>query len=70
MIRVTRLNGDPFVINADMIVEMEATPDTIIGLSTRQKVVVRESVDDVIAAVVEYKRRIMKPVFEGEDESD
>lgn len=58
MIRLTRLNGDPFVLNADMIREIEATPDTVITLSTNQKMVVREPVDDVIHAVLKYKRAV------------
>lgn len=58
MIRLTRLNGDRFVLNADMIRELEATPDTVITLSTNQKMVVREPVDDVIRAVIRYKKAL------------
>ncbi|HIJ66285.1 MAG TPA: flagellar FlbD family protein [Candidatus Hydrogenedentes bacterium] len=58
MIHVTRLNGSEFVINGDMIREVEATPDTVITLNTGQKIMVREAVDEVVAAVIEYKRRI------------
>ena len=59
MIKVTRLNGSTFMVNAEMIREIEATPDTIITLSTGQKIMVRESVDAVANAVIEYKRAIM-----------
>jgi flagellar protein FlbD len=58
MIRVSRLNGTGFVLNAELIREVEATPDTIISLVTGDKVMVRESVDAVVAAVIEYRRRI------------
>jgi len=57
MIHVSRLNGKEFVLNAELIREVESTPDTIISLVTGGKVMVRESVDDVVAAVVEYRRR-------------
>ena len=58
MIYLTRLNGDRFVLNAEIIREVEATPDTIIALVTGQKIMVRESVDAVREAVIEYKRTI------------
>ncbi len=59
MIHLTRLNGTPFVLNAEVIREIEATPDTIITLSTGEKIVVGESVDAVTSAVIDYKRAIM-----------
>lgn len=62
MIYVTRLNGSRFIINGEMIREIEATPDTVITLVTGEKVIVREAVDDIVAAVVEYRRRIQAGV--------
>ncbi|MCH7959457.1 MAG: flagellar FlbD family protein [Candidatus Hydrogenedentes bacterium] len=59
MINLTRLNGTPFVLNAEVIREIEATPDTIITLTTGEKIVVGESVDAVTSAVIDYKRAIM-----------
>lgn len=58
MIHVTRLNGEGFVLNAELISEIEATPDTLIRLTSQQTYMVRESVDDVVQAVIEYQRRI------------
>ncbi len=58
MIYVTRLNGKRFVINADLIREVESTPDTIITLTSGEKIMVQETVDDIVAAVLEYKRRV------------
>lgn len=58
MIHVTRLNGSELVLNAELIESVEATPDTVISLTTDHKWVVRESVDVVVARVVEFKRRI------------
>jgi flagellar protein FlbD len=58
MIKVTRLNGKEFVVNADLIQYLEETPDTIITLVNHEKVVVREKVDEVIRRVVEYSRAI------------
>lgn len=58
MIKVKRLNDKEFVVNSDLILYIEETPDTVITLTTGQKVVVMESVDDVIEKIVEYKSKI------------
>jgi flagellar protein FlbD len=59
MIRVTRLNHTPLVLNADLIEYMETTPDTVITLTTGQKIVVSETAEEVIGRVVEFRRSIM-----------
>jgi flagellar protein FlbD len=56
MIRLTHLSGDPFVLNADLIRYVEARPDTYITLTTGDRVIVRESLDDVLARALEYQR--------------
>ena len=58
MIRVTRLNGEEFVVNAELIRYIEARPETYITLSTDHRFVVRESVDEVIRRSVEYCRSL------------
>lgn len=58
MIRVTRLNDRPFVLNAELIKFIEETPDTVITLLTNERVIVRESSDEVVARAVQYARRI------------
>ena len=62
MIRVTRLNGAELVLNADLIESLESTPDTIIALINGKKLVVTETVDDVIDKIVEYRQLIFKMV--------
>ncbi|MEK7468278.1 MAG: flagellar FlbD family protein [Planctomycetota bacterium] len=62
MIKVTRLNGKEFVVNAEMIQFMEATPDTVITLANKEKIVVKEAIDDLIKRVVDYNRGIRGPV--------
>lgn len=57
MIKLTRLNGQEFVVNCDQIETIEATPDTVVALATNQKYVVRESVDELIERVIAFKRR-------------
>lgn len=58
MIKLTRLNKTILIVNAELIEFVEATPDTIIKLTTGQKLIVRESVDEVVDRVVEFKRKI------------
>ena len=57
MIKLTRLNGNEFVVNANLIRFVEARPDTTITLTSDDKVIVRESVDEVVRRVIEYARQ-------------
>ncbi|MCX5906139.1 MAG: flagellar FlbD family protein [Deltaproteobacteria bacterium] len=61
MIMLTRLNNTPLVINPDLIVLMEETPDTMITLSNGEKIAVQEKVGEVIRRVIEFRRRIFNP---------
>ena len=58
MIALTRLNGQEMVINAELIETVEKTPDTIIGLITGKRFMVRESVEEVTERVMEYRRQL------------
>ncbi|NLJ79147.1 MAG: flagellar FlbD family protein [Tissierellia bacterium] len=58
MIKVRRLNGKEFVVNSELILYIEETPDTVITLTTGQKVVVIDTVDEVIDMVIEFKAKI------------
>ena len=58
MIKLSRLNHSEIVVNADHILFLESTPDTIITLMNGEKIMVSEKVDDVIVKIVEYKRSI------------
>jgi len=61
MISLTRLNHTAVVINPDLIVIIEETPDTIITLSNGEKITVHEKVQEVIRRVIEFRRRIFNP---------
>lgn len=58
MIHLTRLKGEEIVVNVDLIKLIESTPDTLLTLSTGDKLHVRESVDEVIHRVIVFKREI------------
>ena len=65
MIKLTRLNQTAVVVNAEMIEFVEAIPDTILSLVSGKKVMVTESVDEVIERVIAYRRRCAEPLFSG-----
>lgn len=58
MITIHRLNGDQMTLNAELILTVEATPDTLISMVDKRRVLVAESVDEVVDAVLEYRRLI------------
>ena len=58
MIYVTKLNDKQIVLNCELILTVEANPDTTITMTNGQKYIARESVDEIVNFVVEYKRRI------------
>jgi flagellar protein FlbD len=58
MITITRLNSQPLVINAELIKFIEQTPDTLITLTTGERVMVRESVEEVVARAIQYGRQV------------
>jgi flagellar protein FlbD len=59
MISLTKLNGEKFVLNAELIKTLEALPHTVITLAGNEKLLVRESVEAVVDAVIEYRRRVL-----------
>ena len=62
MIALTRLNGQSFVINAEKIRTVESTPDTIVCCDTGEKLMVRESLTEVMRRAIEYARLIRRPI--------
>lgn len=60
MIRVTRINHVPLVLNSDLIEHIEITPDTIISLVNGQKLVVLETPEEVIRRVIDFRREIFR----------
>jgi flagellar protein FlbD len=60
MIHLTRLNQAPLVVNADLIELIEMTPDTVIVLTTGQKILVRETANEIIAKVVLFRRSLLE----------
>ena len=58
MIKLQLINGTEIVLNSDLIEFMEETPDTIISLSSGKKMIVKESVPEIVERVLEFRRQI------------
>jgi flagellar protein FlbD len=60
MIQLTKLNGNPLVLNSDLVKLVENTPDSVITLVNGEKIVVRESSEQIIERIVEFRRRVLQ----------
>jgi flagellar protein FlbD len=58
MIPLTRLNRTPLFVNVDLIQHIEATPDTVVTLTSGNNFMVRETPEQIIDRIVHYRRRI------------
>ena len=67
MILVTRFNGSKFYINAEYIQSIERTPDTVVTLMNEKKLVVTDSVDELVERFIEYQRKIHQPWSSPDD---
>jgi flagellar protein FlbD len=56
MIALQRLNGTPFILNADYIETIETTPDSVIKLTNGKTVIVKDSAEDIVAKTIKYKQ--------------
>ena len=58
MIEVTRFNGRKLVINAELVKFVESTPDTLITLTTNDRILVKDKVEEVVEKIIQYQRLI------------
>lgn len=73
MIKVTRLNGSTFTLNALYIEKVESFPDTTITLTTGTKYIVLDSVDQILARITNFYKEVQllsNPLFRGEVEDE
>lgn len=63
VIRVTRLNGEHFALNPDLIERVEGHPDTVLFLVDGHKYIVSEAVDDVLDEIREYRASILATAY-------
>lgn len=63
MIKLTKLNGEEVVVNAELIRFVERRPDTYVTLTTNDRFIVRESVEEVVSRSIAYARLIRLPTM-------
>jgi flagellar protein FlbD len=63
MIWLTRLNSHPLAINSDLIKTVEQAPDTVLTLVNGEKIIVRESAQEVLSRVLTFRRSILRGIF-------
>ena len=59
MIQLTRLNKELLVVNSDLIKLVEAAPDTVLTLITGEKLIVRESLEEVLNRIIAFRQAIL-----------
>ena len=63
MIKVTKFKSDNNeFVNAELIETVEETPDTVITLTTGRKLIVEESMNEIIRLVMDYRRAVLRGV--------
>ena len=70
MILLTALNSKPFYLNPDLIYLMEETPDTTITLTDGKTLIVQESAQDVVAAILAYRRSVYREMLQAVKKSE
>jgi len=63
VIRLTRLNNQQITLNSDLIKLVECKPDTVITLTSGEKILVCESVDEVVTRIVEFRRKVIHGIW-------
>lgn len=66
MIKLTGLDNKEFILNADKIERLDAIPESVITLINGKKFLVKESNEDIVKKVIDYKRKIYKGSFQVE----
>jgi flagellar protein FlbD len=70
MIEVTRLNGNPMIVNSDLIKIAEASPDTMLTLIHGEKLIVRESCAEIIEKVLAYRALLLAAIADRKGTGD
>lgn len=64
MILLTKMNGQAFVVNVEKIRYVESTPDTVVCCDTGDRLMVRETVQEVVQKAIDYARVIRRSISE------
>jgi flagellar protein FlbD len=67
MVKVTRLNGQEVYVNADLILFLEKSPDTVLTLQNGKKIMVQEPIPEVVDRIVAFKSRCLPTVSKSSE---
>ena len=67
MISITRLNGQEVYVNADLLLFLESSPETILTLLNGKKITVKETIPQVVDRIVEFKSRCFPGVYDAKE---
>ncbi|MDY6971191.1 MAG: flagellar FlbD family protein [Thermodesulfobacteriota bacterium] len=70
MIEVTRLDNSKLLVNVELIQSLQATPDTVITFTTREKMMVKEPVEEISKRIFNYQCSIHTAAPSALDEYD
>jgi len=59
MVSVTRLDGSAIMLNVDLMVTIERTPDTLVWLTTGDRIFLRETPEEIVERVIRYKQTVV-----------
>ena len=59
MIILTRLNGEQFAINCDLVERVDAHPNTVLTLVDATKYIVAESLTEVVERVRDFRASVL-----------
>ena len=65
MIHLTRLNNTSVTVNSDLIKYVEQSPDTVITLLNGEKILVRESAEEILDRIIQFRRRLLAGLSPG-----
>ena len=67
MIKVTRLNNIEMIVNAERIQSLQSTPDTLITFTNKDRMMVREPVEELSRRILDYRRMVFQNQVSGVD---
>jgi flagellar protein FlbD len=70
MIFLTRFDGTEVVVNSDLIVTVEKTPDTVVTLTTGDRIMVKEPIEEVVERAAAYRHRVLQGPGVRADQQD
>ena len=59
MVSVTRLDGSVIMLNVDLMVTIERTPDTLVWLTTGDRIFLRETPEEIVERITRYKQTVV-----------